>query len=571
MSQSSRSLSTDATAESAQHGDALLPGEIRIRNLGKKFGMKPLPFEDVFDLDEDEGGEQEPDEDAEEDVVEGEAGERWALRNVNLHIRPGQHVAIVGANGSGKSTLIRILARTLPPSEGVVEGAGLVIPFRALKSPVNPRASGCDNLRTMARLLQIPLDRLEERLPDIIAFSGLGQMAYERVNRYSQRSFSRLSMAMGLFMDADIYLIDDGIGVGDEVYRLKFQDRFLEVIGDNVTLVYASNGLGQLRACCGRGVWLHRGHLVADGEVNSVIQRFTSKSDELVELDDLAQAPSSDEVHAPVADDLRRTSYTIPEEWLEPMEDWAREAARAESSWNKVIERWRSKLRPTDLSNTGTMDITGRCTLAAIHALWCLNSQAHPVRRILPGESLYVQLHVETFEPDVTIFVRLELDEVPTLVLVAEPLVPFRAAEPGQFLFRAKIDSNLLAQSFDSVMHKLRTRVLFEDKSSEKREMINATVRYDLRGDVRFAFDERRHLLGHPMTSILQPAPSFVQPPKGFEDADEFSRAHKPMNRLQILNRRPAIRPRLDWMVYRVRPAEAHVAPPPGQLETTTS
>ena len=122
-----------------------------------------------------------------------------------------ERVAVIGGNGSGKSTLIRVLSRTLPASEGTIEGAGSVVPFAALAGPISTERTGCDNLRMIARLLGLPLGRLEERLPEVLDFSELGALAREKVCRYSSKSFLRLSLAMALCMDADIYLIDDGL------------------------------------------------------------------------------------------------------------------------------------------------------------------------------------------------------------------------------------------------------------------------------------------------------------------------------------------------------------------------
>ena len=204
----------------------------------------------------------------------GRRAEIWALRDLFCRIQPGEHVAVIGGNGSGKSTLIRVLSRTLPPSEGTIEGAGSVVPFRA-----NGRADqhGAHRLRQsqiIVRLLGLPLRRLEERLPEIIDFSELGALAHERVSRYSSKSFLRLSMAMALCMDADIYLIDDGLSVADPIYHAKVKAKFAEILGRNRTLIFASNDLHELRLYCRRALWLEGGKLVADGEMGEMVERY---------------------------------------------------------------------------------------------------------------------------------------------------------------------------------------------------------------------------------------------------------------------------------------------------------
>ena len=198
----------------------------------------------------------------------------WALRDVFCHVAPGQRVAIIGGNGAGKTTLIRILARTLPPSEGTVEGAGTVVPFAALSAPLSDQRSGCDNLRMLARLLGLSLEHLEQRLPEIVEFSELGSLAHEKVFRYSSRSFARLAMAMALCIDADTYLIDDGIGGGDQIYQTKVREKFREVLSRNRTLIFASNNLRELKLYCQRALWLDEGKLVADGDFDTIAEGY---------------------------------------------------------------------------------------------------------------------------------------------------------------------------------------------------------------------------------------------------------------------------------------------------------
>jgi ABC-type polysaccharide/polyol phosphate transport system ATPase subunit len=126
----------------------------------------------------------------------------------------------------------------------------------------------------IARLLGLPLERLEERLPEIIDFSELGVLAHEKVSRYSSKSFIRLSMAMALCMDADIYLIDDGLSVPDAIYHAKVKAKFAEILDRNRTLIFASNNLRELHQCCRRALWLEGGKLAADGDIEVIADKY---------------------------------------------------------------------------------------------------------------------------------------------------------------------------------------------------------------------------------------------------------------------------------------------------------
>jgi homopolymeric O-antigen transport system ATP-binding protein len=560
----------------------LRPGEVRIDGLGKRYWFRSSG--DSLERDEP-FADAEADEDLEAEETSAfslfrRRKETWALRDVTCHIRPGERVGIVGANGAGKSTLIRILSRTLPPSEGRVEGAGVVVPFAALKKPLSLQNDGCDNLRMLARLLGIPLDHLEQRLPAIIEFSELGALAHEKVGRYSDGSFSRLSMAMGLLIDADIYLIDDIFKVGDEVYRLKFEQKFAETVRRDVTVIFASNALDKLRHYCRRGLWLDQGRLVADDSLDAVIRRFLTKNDEVIEYDaTAAKEAGADEKKTELADKGSTEhsfvsvsdAVTIPADRLQPVPEWQAQVASAEKDWETALGRWREKIRHREILPVRSVELPEKSTLGTLRTLWCLNSEGHPIHNSLPGETLFAELVVETFKRDVTVAVRLELDAPPTLVFIAEPLVPLQAAEPGIFLFRAEIDGGWFAHCFDTALYKLRTRIVF--KSSDVREMATATVRFNVRGDVRYSFDEQRMAYGGPATVIVQPAPAYLIAPEDAQPSEPFVDSPEPATRRQMIDRRPVLRPRLNWMVYRVcdAPSAQDSGASGSSLETASS
>jgi teichoic acid transport system ATP-binding protein len=251
-------------------------GEIKIEGLGKRYWFRyAAPKEEEDEPDEDD----EDEDDDRSSFYFGPRTEMWALRDLFCHFKPGERIAIIGVNGCGKTTLIRILSRTLPPTEGTVEGAGSIIPFAALSGPISAQNSGCENLRMIARLLRLPVERLEERLTQITEFSELGALAYENVARYSSKSFNRLSLAMALYMDSDIYLIDDGLSVPDPIYYKKFVEKFTEVLNRNRTLIYASNNLIELKRYCRRALWLDRGKLVADGKFDEIVEQYLAHRD----------------------------------------------------------------------------------------------------------------------------------------------------------------------------------------------------------------------------------------------------------------------------------------------------
>jgi len=252
-------------------------GEIKIEGLGKRYSFRSRAPDEPAENEQTDEGEDEAAETGFA-LLFGHRAEIWALRDIFCHIEPGERVAVIGGNGAGKTTLIRILARTLPPSEGTVEGGGTVVPFDALAGALSEQRSGCDNLRMLARLLGVSLEHLEQRLPEIVEFSELGSLAHEKVFRYSSQSFARLAMAMALCIDAGTYLIDDGFGVGDKIYQKKVEEKFGDVLGRDRTLIFASNNLRELKVYCRRALWLEGGKLVADGDFDTVAEKYLANS-----------------------------------------------------------------------------------------------------------------------------------------------------------------------------------------------------------------------------------------------------------------------------------------------------
>jgi ABC-2 type transport system ATP-binding protein len=537
----------------------LRPGEIKIEGLGKRYCFRSLA-KDADDADTLT---------AEEDEEEGYSFARrrrvdiWALRDVTCQIQPGERVAIVGANGSGKSTLIRILSRTLPPSEGMIEGAGIVIPFAALKSPLNPHMSGIENLRMLARLLNIPSDHFEERLPELIEFSELGLLAREKVTRYSSRSFARLSMAMGLFVDAHIYLVDDDVKVGDDKYRAKFMARYVEKVQSGVTLIYASNNLGLMRAHCQRGILLQRGKMVADGDVDSVLQQFLMYGEDL----NGAQSPAArvlgnlekdeeerveplgedrvekEHVSGPGVAPLKTcTLQVVAPEQLEPLNEWAEAERHAEAAWQGALEKLHRTIEPNENASGGTVKGTEGCSYAELRGVRYLNGDGARYHA-LPSETLVLELQLETFTDAVEVSVRLELQHKGTLVLVAEPLLPFTALIAGAYIVRVELPGDMLGHANALMIYQIVTRVLFKAKNSSP-ALIIARCPLKLKGHVRFAFEAKRAGKGFSATSIVKPTPPFLgwQPslaPETDEGGEDFDRD-------------PALRPRLKWAIYRI-------------------
>ncbi|MEI5668089.1 ABC transporter ATP-binding protein [Bosea sp. CCNWLW174] len=202
--------------------------------------------------------------------------EFWALRDVGFSIRRGETVGIIGRNGAGKSTLLEIICGTLAPTTGVVETHGRVAALLELGSGFNPEFTGRENIRLNASILGLSDGEIEERLPAIMEFAGLGDFIDQPVKTYSSGMAVRLAFAVMAHIDADILIIDEALAVGDAFFVQKCM-RFLHEFTERGTLLFISHDTSAVVALCDRAIWLEKGEVIHDGEPKEVSDAYLAK------------------------------------------------------------------------------------------------------------------------------------------------------------------------------------------------------------------------------------------------------------------------------------------------------
>jgi len=243
---------------------------LQIVNLSKKYVWHRAPREAI---DDDDPELVEVDEPELDEVVP--QGDRWALRGVNITVQPGERVGLIGSNGSGKTTLLNILAGITLPSGGYVRGKGLCVLLNSLRTPFRGQLTGRQNLHILSALLGVEADRLEARLPEILAFSAMEDFIDRRVLHYSTQQYRRLTFAAALMLDPDIILSDDTLGIGDARYQRRTEQLIADKVDKHgVIFMFASNRLSTVQELCTRVIWLEQGLVAADGPAEQVIEAF---------------------------------------------------------------------------------------------------------------------------------------------------------------------------------------------------------------------------------------------------------------------------------------------------------
>ena len=188
-----------------------------------------------------------------------------ALRDVSLHIGPGETVGMVGRNGAGKSSTLRVLAGIVPLNRGRAGCGGKVVSQLELGAGFGRDFSGRENIFLNGALHGLAKRQIEARLDAIIAFSELGDFIEAPVATYSSGMFLRLGFSIAAHLDADVLLIDEVLAVGDEAFQRKCEARIAEQIAGGATLVLVSHDAALIERTCERVVVLDGGEKVFDG------------------------------------------------------------------------------------------------------------------------------------------------------------------------------------------------------------------------------------------------------------------------------------------------------------------
>jgi lipopolysaccharide transport system ATP-binding protein len=195
--------------------------------------------------------------------------EYWAVQGIDLTIRRGETVGIIGRNGSGKSTLLQMVAGTLQPSSGSLSVKGRVAPLLELGAGFNPEFTGRENVKLSAAILGLTAKEIDERYDSIVAFSGIADFVDQPVKTYSSGMFARLAFAVAAHVDADILIVDETLAVGDAAFTQKCM-RYIRKFKENGTLLFVSHDTAAVVSLCDRAIWMDKGRVRDEGRAKDV-------------------------------------------------------------------------------------------------------------------------------------------------------------------------------------------------------------------------------------------------------------------------------------------------------------
>ncbi|MCX7014565.1 MAG: ABC transporter ATP-binding protein [Candidatus Sumerlaeota bacterium] len=197
-----------------------------------------------------------------------------ALRPLDLDVRRGETLGIVGANGAGKSTLLKLISGVASPTAGTVRVDGTLMALIELGAGFQPELSGIENVFLNGSLLGLSDRRIRELLPSILEFSGLGVFVHTPVKRYSSGMVLRLGFAIAAHVEPDVILLDENLAVGDAAFQIKCQAKLVELKRSGRTIVLVTHSLDMAEWLCDRIVWLSHGGVASMGAPGETIKRY---------------------------------------------------------------------------------------------------------------------------------------------------------------------------------------------------------------------------------------------------------------------------------------------------------
>ena len=222
----------------------------------------------------------------------------WALSHINLELKQGDRLGILGLNGAGKSTLLKAIAGVYKPTTGSVTKKGVLAPLLELGAGFDPQYTARENIYLYGAVLGYRKEFIEEKFDEIIEFAELEKFVDVPIQNYSSGMKTRLGFSICTAVQPDILILDEVFSVGDAKFRRKSEKRIIDMFGTNVTVLFVSHNLTQVRRICNKAIILDHGKLIANGnieEVAEIYEQITGEAKEARQREKAAKAKAKEE------------------------------------------------------------------------------------------------------------------------------------------------------------------------------------------------------------------------------------------------------------------------------------
>jgi len=204
----------------------------------------------------------------------GKSQEHVVLNNISINIKKGEVIGIVGRNGSGKSTLLKMISKIMEPDSGAIKVRGTIASILELGMGFHQDMTGRENIYIKGAMYGFSKSDIDKRIDSIIEYSNLGDYIENPLKTYSSGMTGRLAFAIMIHVDADIFLVDEILSIGDVSFSAKAIQHFRSISKSGKTVVFVSHGLGTIEEMCSRAIWIEGGKIADDGPAKRVCDHY---------------------------------------------------------------------------------------------------------------------------------------------------------------------------------------------------------------------------------------------------------------------------------------------------------
>lgn len=202
--------------------------------------------------------------------------EFFALKDINLQVKRGEAWGLIGTNGSGKSTLLKLISGIIDPYTGSLEINGSISPLIELGAGFDSELTARENIFLNGALLGHSKKFIEEHFQQIVDFAELNDFLDVPIKNFSSGMSARLGFAIATVTKPDILIVDEVLAVGDYAFQQKCKARMEELLSGGTTLLFVSHSIEQVKELCQYAIWIDKGIVKAQGDVNLVSQQYMS-------------------------------------------------------------------------------------------------------------------------------------------------------------------------------------------------------------------------------------------------------------------------------------------------------
>jgi lipopolysaccharide transport system ATP-binding protein len=223
--------------------------------------------------------------------------EFWALKNINLEIKEGERLGIIGRNGAGKTTLLKVLSRITEPNAGRAVVRGRVASLLEVGTGFHPELTGRENIFLNGSILGMSRQEIKRKFDEIIAFAEVENFLDTPVKRYSSGMYVRLAFAVAAHIEPEVLVVDEVLAVGDAEFQKKAMGKMESVSKQGRTILFVSHNMSSISTLCDRAILLENGSIKEDGDASEVIKYYLdtrSSNNSNFVWQDLDKAPGND-------------------------------------------------------------------------------------------------------------------------------------------------------------------------------------------------------------------------------------------------------------------------------------